>query len=80
MAAGSAGAKRSSGSLLGAAIGLDGRDSVPGTCGRSEGSLAIAAALAMIAPAILNFAWIAFDGGGRSLQDLVGRVRVVRTN
>jgi len=40
----------------------------------------LSAAVAMTALAVLNFAWIAFDGLGRSLQDLVGRVRIVRTN
>ena len=45
----------------------------------AEGSLAIAAAVAMIAPVIFNFAWIAIDGSGRSLQDLVGRLLVVPT-
>jgi hypothetical protein len=47
---------------------------------RPESALAIAAAVAMIAPVILNFAWIAIDGGARSLQDLAGRLRVVRTD
>jgi uncharacterized RDD family membrane protein YckC len=47
---------------------------------RPEGPLAIAAAVAMIAPAILNFAWIPIDGAGRSFQDRVGRLRIVRTN
>jgi uncharacterized RDD family membrane protein YckC len=45
-----------------------------------EGPLAIAAAIAMIAPAILNFAWIPIATDGRSLQDFVGHLRVVRTN
>ena len=47
---------------------------------RSEGPLAIAASIAMLAPAILNFAWIAIDSAGRSLLDLAGRLRVERTN
>ena len=78
MAAGPAGARRSSGYLLGAAIAWM---AVIGAwyLRQAEGSLAIAAAVAMIAPAILNFAWIPIDAGGRSLQDLAGRLRVVRT-
>ena len=47
---------------------------------RTGSPLVLSAAVAMTALAILNFAWIAFDGRGRSLQDLVGRVRIVRTN
>ena len=47
---------------------------------RPEGWQAIALAVALIAPAILNFTWIAFDARGRSLQDLVGRACVVRTD
>ena len=46
---------------------------------RPESWLAIAGAVAMIAPAILNFAWIPVDAAGRSLQDFAGRLRVVRT-
>jgi uncharacterized RDD family membrane protein YckC len=47
---------------------------------RPEGPLAIAAAIAMIVPAILNFAWIPIGTEGRSLQDYAGHLRVVRTN
>lgn len=32
----------------------------------------------MLAPALANLAWIAFDGAARSLQDLAGRMRVTR--
>jgi len=32
----------------------------------------------LVAPAIVNMAWIAFDGTARSLQDLAGRLRVTR--
>jgi uncharacterized RDD family membrane protein YckC len=35
-------------------------------------------ALFLLLPAIANLAWIAFDAEGRSLQDLAGRMRVVR--
>jgi len=37
-----------------------------------------AGAAALLAPLVLNFAWIPFDGGGRSLQDLACRARVLR--
>ena len=47
---------------------------------RPEAWLATAGAVAMIAPAILNFAWIPIDTAGRSLQDFAGRLHVVRTN
>ena len=47
---------------------------------RPEGPLAIAAAIAMIAPALLNFAWIPIGAEGRSFQDYAGHLRVVRTN
>lgn len=32
----------------------------------------------VLLPAVVNFAWIAFDGASRSLQDLAGRMRVTR--
>jgi uncharacterized RDD family membrane protein YckC len=47
---------------------------------RTGSPLVLSGAVVMTALAILNFAWIAFDGRGRSLQDLVGRVRIVRTS
>ena len=34
--------------------------------------------LSLLLPAVLNFAWIAFDVDARSLQDLAGRLRVLR--
>lgn len=37
-----------------------------------------AGALALLLPALANFAWIAIDREGRSLQDMAGRMRVVR--
>lgn len=37
-----------------------------------------AVALAMLLPAIANFAWIAVDGERRSLQDRAGGMRVIR--
>jgi hypothetical protein len=79
MAAGSAGAKRSSGLCWGAAVAWM---AVIGAwyLRRPEGPLAIAAAIAMIAPALLNFAWIPIGTEGRSLQDYAGHLRVVRTN
>ena len=42
-----------------------------------DGSLHDAGAAAMIAPLILNFAWIPFNAAGRSLQDLAGSSRMV---
>ena len=56
------------------------QSSASGTCPGPAARWSLSGAVAMSALAMLNFAWIAFDGGGRSLQDLVGRVRVVRTN
>jgi len=44
----------------------------------TQGALALATAVAMIAPALLNFAWIPIDPAGRSLQDFAGQFRVVR--
>lgn len=32
----------------------------------------------LLLPAVLNFAWIAFDRDARSLQDLAGKLRVIR--
>ncbi len=32
----------------------------------------------MLLPAVLNFTWIVFDGGSRSLLDFAGRLRVTR--
>jgi uncharacterized RDD family membrane protein YckC len=37
-----------------------------------------AGAAALLAPLVLNYAWIRFDTAGRSLQDLAGRARVRR--
>lgn len=34
--------------------------------------------LLLLLPALLNFAWIAFDGSARSFQDLAGKLRVMR--
>ncbi len=45
---------------------------------RPDGRLASATAIALFAPAILNFAWIPFDAAGRSLIDLVCRSRILR--
>ena len=45
---------------------------------RPGSALRHAAAVAMLAPAVLNFAWIRLDPEGRSLQDLAGDLRVVR--
>lgn len=36
------------------------------------------AGLALLLPLLANLSWIAFGGAGRSLQDLVGGLRVVR--
>jgi len=44
----------------------------------SDGWLQSAGAAALLMPSVLNFAWVPFDGAGRSLQDLVGGARVVR--
>ncbi|MEX0734545.1 MAG: RDD family protein [Steroidobacteraceae bacterium] len=41
-------------------------------------SLADFGAALLVAPAIVNMAWIAFDRAARSLQDLAGRLRVTR--
>ena len=45
----------------------------------SEGWLQSAGATALLMPLVLNFAWVPFDGAGRSLQDLAGGARVVKT-
>ena len=45
----------------------------------AEGWLQAAGAAALLAPLVLNFAWIPFDGAGRSLQDLAGGVRILRS-
>jgi uncharacterized RDD family membrane protein YckC len=37
-----------------------------------------AGAAALLAPLVVNYAWIRFDAEGRSLQDLAGRARVRR--
>jgi uncharacterized RDD family membrane protein YckC len=37
-----------------------------------------AGAIVLLAPLVLNFAWIPFDGAGRSLQDFAGNARVRR--
>jgi uncharacterized RDD family membrane protein YckC len=47
--------------------------------GHAGSPLAAAAAAALLAPLVLNFAWIAFDRERRSLLDVVGRTRVRRT-
>jgi len=44
----------------------------------SQGWLQSAGATALLMPLVLNFAFVPFDGAGRSLQDLVGGARVVR--
>ncbi len=38
-----------------------------------------AGAAALVAPLLVNYAWVWFDAEGRSLQDLAGRVRMRRT-
>jgi uncharacterized RDD family membrane protein YckC len=38
-----------------------------------------AGAAALVAPLLVNYAWILFDAEGRSLQDLAGRARMRRT-
>jgi uncharacterized RDD family membrane protein YckC len=43
-----------------------------------KGLLSAAGAAALIAPLLLNFAWIPFERSGRSLLDLAGGTRVVR--
>jgi uncharacterized RDD family membrane protein YckC len=43
-------------------------------------SLAALPAVLMILPALANLAWIPIDPAGRSLQDLAGAMRVVRTS
>lgn len=44
----------------------------------SGGSWRDPAGVALLAPLVANLAWIPLDAAGRSLQDLAGRVRVVR--
>lgn len=44
----------------------------------TDNGLQSAGAAALLAPLVFNFAWIPFDGAGRSLQDLAGGARVVR--
>ncbi len=46
---------------------------------RPGGSLPALGAATMLAPLILNFAWVPFDRAGRSLQDVAGRSRVIRS-
>ncbi len=46
----------------------------------AEDWLQSAGAAALLAPLVLNFAWIPFDGAGRSLQDLAGGARVAATS
>jgi uncharacterized RDD family membrane protein YckC len=46
--------------------------------GRRDGVPGQAAAIALLAPPVLNFAWILFDAEGRSLLDLAARTRVRR--
>jgi len=45
---------------------------------RSSRSPDILVGASLLLPAVANFAWIAFDGAARSLQDLAGKVRVTR--
>lgn len=45
----------------------------------AEGWLQSAGAALLVAPLVLNYAWIPFDAAGRSLQDLAGNARVLRT-
>ena len=45
---------------------------------RLDNGMQSAGGAALLAPLVLNFAWIPFDGGGRSLQDLACRARVLR--
>jgi uncharacterized RDD family membrane protein YckC len=45
---------------------------------KPAGLLPAAGAIALIAPLLVNFAWIPYEGAGRSLLDLAGGTRVVR--
>jgi hypothetical protein len=45
---------------------------------KPAGILPAAGAIALIAPLLVNFAWIPYEGAGRSLLDLAGGTRVVR--
>ncbi len=45
---------------------------------RPGGTPAHAAAIALLAPLVLNYAWVLVDGQGRSLLDLAARTRVCR--
>ena len=45
---------------------------------RPAGALAAAGAAALLLPLVVNFAWIPFDGAGRSLQDVATGARVRR--
>jgi uncharacterized RDD family membrane protein YckC len=45
---------------------------------RSSRSPDILVGASLLLPAVANFAWIAFDGAARSLQDLAGKMRVTR--
>lgn len=45
---------------------------------RPVAGLHAAGAALLLAPMVVNFAWIAFDRAGRSLQDLAGGARVLR--
>ncbi len=45
---------------------------------RPGGPLPALGAAAMLAPSILNFAWVLLDRAGRSLLDVAGRSRVIR--
>jgi uncharacterized RDD family membrane protein YckC len=47
---------------------------------RPEGWLHAAGAAALLAPLVVNFAWIPFDRAGRSLQDIAGAARVLRSS
>ncbi len=45
----------------------------------AESGLPAIAAAALLAPLVLNFAWIRVDGSGRSLLDVIGGLSVVRS-
>jgi uncharacterized RDD family membrane protein YckC len=45
---------------------------------RPAGTLAAAGAVALLLPLVVNFAWVPFDGAGRSLQDLATGARLRR--
>jgi uncharacterized RDD family membrane protein YckC len=45
---------------------------------RPASPLAVAGAVALLAPLVLNFAWTLVDSGKRSVQDLAGGTRLLR--